>query len=115
MSITITSKRIKFHDGSGSYLSQDVIINGECCDLNYFTDSGNWIKAMKISKDGKKLTVFIDIEWYAESESHYSKDSVICKMKQRCDKDGIEFPFTEVTFKFVDSDYGIIWKDKKVE
>lgn len=82
------------------FYSIDLKIGEEVYDPNFFTDSGSSLKNMKISKDGTKLTIIIASSWYDTIQYH----DMIAILKGEFKKNGVVFPFKEITFKLVDDE-----------
>lgn len=108
MNILIKSEWKPFTNskGSGKVLRQTLILNGMFYELNYFTNGSPWIKAMKISKDGTKLTIYIDVDWFG---GEIAPASIIFLLRKECILNQVKFP-SQILFRFVPDNYEFKYK-----
>ena len=76
-----------------------LLIGNNRYDLNCFTDSGSWIKDMRISKDGSKLTIFVDFFWFLHNTGNKNHPGIFQSIFQAMEENNVINPFTEIVFK----------------
>lgn len=69
-------------------------------DLNYFTNSGGFIKDIKIveGQKGRIMTITIDKSWYEDRDCNHD---ILAIMIRECNKYNVEFDISEVKYKLI--------------